>query len=170
MEALLSRFLGHYPSHLQESVRQRLEAGTLGEYVQGKYPTHHSARDDKALFAYVNGLKQRHLKKFPPLSKVVYDTKIDVVKNALGIHRFVSRVQGGKLKAKNEVYIASVFKHAPEAFLEMIVVHELAHFKSKEHDKAFYQFCAHLLPSYHQVEFDFRVWLVARAVEKKEGV
>lgn len=162
--------ISHYPLHLQEAVKERLEAGTLDGYIQKKYPASHAITNDKALFTYVNGLKQRHLKKFPPLSKVAYDAKIDVVKNALGVHRFVSRVQGGKLKAKNEVYIASVFKDAPEAFLEMIVVHELAHFKSKEHDKAFYQFCTHLLPSYHQVEFDFRVWLVVRAVEKKEGV
>ena len=41
----------------------------------------------------------------------------------------------------------------------MIVVHELAHLKEKEHSKAFYQLCSHLEPAYHQLEFDTRLWL-----------
>ena len=68
-------------------------------------------------------------------------------------------VQGGKLKSKNEIRVASVFKNMPEEFLEMIVVHELAHFKEREHDKAFYNLCTFVMPSYHQVEFDLRVYL-----------
>jgi predicted metal-dependent hydrolase len=47
----------------------------------------------------------------------------------------------------------------PEAFLKMIVVHELAHLKEKEHNRAFYQLCEHMLPEYHQLEFDTRVYL-----------
>ena len=71
----------------------------------------------------------------------------------------MSRVQGNKLKSKNEIRISSVFKKAPEAFLSMIVVHELAHLKEKEHNKNFYQLCLHMLPDYHQLEFDMRVYL-----------
>jgi predicted metal-dependent hydrolase len=41
----------------------------------------------------------------------------------------------------------------------MIVVHELSHLKEKEHNKAFYQLCQHMLPEYHQIEFDVRVYL-----------
>ncbi|STF41631.1 metal dependent hydrolase [Escherichia coli] len=41
----------------------------------------------------------------------------------------------------------------------MIVVHELAHLKEKEHNKAFYQLCCHMEPQYHQLEFDTRLWL-----------
>ncbi|NTV12271.1 MAG: M48 family metallopeptidase, partial [Zoogloea sp.] len=41
-------------------------------------------------------------------------------------------------------------------FLRMIVVHELAHIKEREHDKAFYQLCRHMEPDYHQLEFDLR--------------
>jgi predicted metal-dependent hydrolase len=41
----------------------------------------------------------------------------------------------------------------------MIVVHELAHMKEREHDKAFYQLCAHMEPDYHQLEFDLRLYL-----------
>lgn len=42
----------------------------------------------------------------------------------------------------------------------MIVVHELAHLKEHDHNKAFYQLCCHILPDYHQLEFDCRVYLL----------
>lgn len=40
------------------------------------------------------------MKKTAPLSKVVYDGKIHLINNALGLHSYVSRVHGNKLKAK----------------------------------------------------------------------
>jgi predicted metal-dependent hydrolase len=39
------------------------------------------------------------------------------------------------------------------------VVHELAHFKERDHDKAFYQLCRYMEPVYAQLEFDLRVYL-----------
>ncbi|MFQ3200754.1 MAG: putative metal-dependent hydrolase, partial [Zhongshania sp.] len=78
---------------------------------------------------------------------------------ALGLHTAISRVQGGKLKAKKEIRIASLFKDAAPEFLEMIVVHELAHLKESDHNKAFYKLCCYMLPDYHQREFDSRVYL-----------
>lgn len=80
----------------------------------------------------------------------------------MGTNTFVSRPQGGKLKSKNEIRIAALFRAAPEAFLKMIVIHELAHLKEKEHNKSFYQLCCHMDPLYHQWEFDMRVWLTWR--------
>jgi predicted metal-dependent hydrolase len=41
----------------------------------------------------------------------------------------------------------------------MIAVHELAHVKEKEHDKAFYKLCCYMEPAYHQYEFDLRLYL-----------
>ena len=55
--------------------------------------------------------------------------------------------------------IASVFRDAPAEFLKMIVVHELAHLREAEHNKSFYQLCTHMEPSYHQLEFDLRLYL-----------
>jgi len=49
----------------------------------------------------------------------------------------------------------------------MIVVHELAHLKESEHDKAFYALCLHMEPSYHQLEFDLRLWLTAQEFAKR---
>lgn len=153
------KYIRHYPEHLQAQVQSLIKEEKLGDFLRAKYPHPHDIKTDKALYTYVNALKNSYLKKFPPLSKVMYDGKINVIDNALGAHTFVSRVQGNKLKAKNEIRIASLFKQVPEAFLEMIVVHELAHYKEKEHNKAFYQFCTYMLSDYHQKEFELRLYL-----------
>jgi predicted metal-dependent hydrolase len=93
---------------------------------------------------------------------VGYDPKLRVLAQALGTHTKVSRVQGGKLKAKREIRVASLFREAPADMLRMIVAHELAHQKEAEHDRAFYSLCEHLAPGYHQLEFATRVWLMHR--------
>ncbi len=152
------KYLNNYPENLQNQIRELIEKDKLSNYILNKYPTKHEHQNDKALYAYTNAFKNSYLKKFT-LSKVLYDGKINVIKNALGTHTFVSRVQGGKLKAKNEIRIGTIFKNMPEEFLRMIVVHELAHFKEKEHNKAFYKFCTYIEPNYHQFEFDLRVYL-----------
>ena len=68
-------------------------------------------------------------------------------------------MQGTKLRAKREIRVASLFRDTPGEFLQMIVVHELAHLREGEHNKAFYQLCCHIEPAYHQLEFDLRVYL-----------
>ncbi|MCY1184718.1 UTP pyrophosphatase [compost metagenome] len=93
---------------------------------------------------------------------MLFDNRLDLTHRALGLHTAVSRVQGGKLKAKKEIRIASLFREAAPQFLKMIVVHELAHLKESEHNKAFYQLCEHMQPGYHQLEFDLRVYLTYR--------
>ena len=55
--------------------------------------------------------------------------------------------------------VAAMFKQVPDEFLRMIVVHELAHLREKDHDKAFYKLCEHMEPQYHQYEFDVRLYL-----------
>ena len=152
------KYLNHYPQNIQNQIIELFNRRGVKEYLLSKYPLKHSFQTDKALYEYTQDLKSQFLKK-QTLSKVVYDGKINVIKNALGTHTFISRVQGNKLKAKNEIRVATVFKNMPEAFLKMIVTHELAHFKEKEHNKAFYKFCTYIEPSYHQLEFDLRVYL-----------
>jgi len=153
------KYLSHYPEQTQTQVIKLIESGGLAKYLLKKYPKPHTLKNDKTLFSYVMNIKNEYIKKSPPLSKTHYDGKINVIHNALGTHHFISRVQGNKLKAKNEIKIASMFKSVPEDFLEMIVVHELAHFKEKEHNKAFYKLCEYMQPAYHQVEFDLRLYL-----------
>ncbi len=43
-----------------------------------------------------------------------------MLKKRARLHTAVSRVQGGKLKAKAEIRVATVFRNAPEPFLRMI--------------------------------------------------
>jgi len=153
------KYLNHYPASVKNQVLELIKKDKLSSHLLNKYKNTHTFKNDKSLFYYTNDLKNSYMKKVAPLSKVIYDGKINVINNALGTHTFVSRVQGGKLKAKNEIRIASMFKNVPEEFLQMIVVHELAHFKEKEHNKAFYKLCEHMQPNYHQVEFDLRLYL-----------
>ncbi len=153
------KYLNHYPEQTKKQVQLLIQKDGLAKYLLKKYPKPHTMKNDKSLFNYTTQLKNEYIKKSSPLSKVLYDGKINVIHNALGTHHFISRVQGSKLKAKNEIKIASMFKSVPQDFLEMIVVHELAHFKEKEHNKAFYKLCEYMQPSYHQVEFDLRLYL-----------
>ena len=162
MSALL--YLQGYPESLLNQVNSLIEQGRLGEVLNSRYPQRHDVTTDKALWNYVQEIKNRHLRNSSPLSKVAWDNKIHVLKHALGLHTAVSRVQGSKLKAKAEIRVATVFRQAPEPFLRMIVVHELAHLKEKAHNKAFYQLCCHMEPDYHQLEFDTRMWLTHQAL------
>ncbi|MBH3430586.1 YgjP-like metallopeptidase domain-containing protein [Pseudomonas alkylphenolica] len=156
------KYLQAYPAALQDQVRQLIASNRLGAYLQQRYPQRHGIQSDKALYGYAQGLKQEYLRNAPNLDKVLFDNRLDLTHRALGLHTAVSRVQGGKLKAKKEIRIASLFKEAAPEFLKMIVVHELAHLKESEHNKAFYQLCEHMQPGYHQLEFDLRVYLTYR--------
>lgn len=162
------KYLNGYSADLQDKIGAMLERDQIADYLFAKYPTVHKITNDAALRDYVMSLKNQYIKKSAPLSKVVFDKKIHAVNNALGLHTFVSRVQGSKLKSKNEIRISNLFQTAPIAFLDMIAVHELAHLKEKQHNKAFYQLCKHMLPDYHQIEFDVRVYLTQ--IEEREDI
>ncbi len=149
---------GYDPTTLAQ-VHQLVEEKRLGNWLVQRRPLAHTLRTDRALFDYVQQRKAEDLKSTEPLSKVAFDSKLHVVQNALGTHTTVSRVQGSKLKSKREIRIASLFKDVPEAYLHMIVVHELAHLKERAHDKAFYQLCSYMEPDYHQLEFEVRLYL-----------
>ena len=153
------KYLQGYPESLRVQAQQLLVQNKLGELLLKKYPDAHEVRTDRALYDYVMALKTRYLRSAGPLSHVSFDNKLKVIAHALGTHTTISRVQGNKLKAKREIRIASLFKEGPEAFLKMITVHELAHLKEREHDKAFYALCQHMEPSYHQLELDLRLYL-----------
>ncbi|MCE5181650.1 MAG: DUF45 domain-containing protein [Betaproteobacteria bacterium] len=152
-------YLAGYPVALAEQVQRLIEQGLLASMLLQKYPLAHAVRTDRALYDYVLELKGMYLRNAGQLGKVAFDSKLHVIQHALGTHTTISRVQGSKLKAKREIRVATVFKEMPPEFLRMIVVHELAHMKEREHDKAFYQLCRHMEPDYHQLEFDLRAYL-----------
>ena len=153
------KYLAGYSEKITDQVNLLISENRLGSFLLKKYPLAHDIVTEKALYDFAVEIKNAYLRKSPPLSKAIYDGKLNVTQHALGTHTYISKVQGAKLKAKNEIRIASLFRHAPLEFLRMIVVHELAHFKEKDHNKAFYQLCEYMEPAYHQLEFDMRIYL-----------
>ncbi|NHZ42089.1 MULTISPECIES: YgjP-like metallopeptidase domain-containing protein [Massilia] len=153
------KYLSAYSEQTQAQVTQLIAQNKLGEVLKQRYPAAHEVRTDRALYDYVQDLKTEFLRNADPINKVVFDSKLHVIQHALGLHTYISRVQGNKLKAKHEIRVATVFKDTPIEFLRMITVHELAHVKEKQHDKAFYKLCCYMEPNYHQYEFDLRLYL-----------
>lgn len=162
-------YLAGYPEQLLEPVRKLIAHDKLGTWLTQRYPEKHQVQDDGSLYNYINSLKSQYLRNAPALNKVQYDNKISLVKQALGLNISKAHMQGSQIKRRREILIASVFKDAAPQFLRMIAVHELAHLKEPQHDKAFYQLCCHMEPSYHQLEFDFRLYLTQRDITQKQS-
>ena len=158
--SIAARYLAGYPPDLIAQAEQLRLEGRLAEHLDRRLPERHDVRSDGALFAYVQDLKTRHLRNAPPLNFVGYDAKLRVLQHALGTHTRRTQVQGAKLKMRREIRVATLFRDAPAALLRMIVVHELAHLRELDHNKAFYQLCQHMEPDYFQLEFDLRLYLM----------
>ena len=73
------KYLNNYSSTLQGQIRELIEKEKLSDYILNKYPIKHEYQNDKALYEYTNEFKNQYLKKFT-LSKVIYDSKINVIK------------------------------------------------------------------------------------------
>jgi len=153
------KYLNGYPEKLLMQVKKLLEEDKLGEIILKKYPKGHELKKDKDLYKMTMELKNNYIKRSKPLDKVCYDKSINLTHQALGLHIYKPIVHGKKTKMKNEIRICSSFKRMPYEFLEHIVVHELAHLKEKDHNKAFYKLCENIQPSFHQVEFDLRLYI-----------
>ncbi|MBT3506146.1 MAG: M48 family metallopeptidase, partial [Piscirickettsiaceae bacterium] len=87
------KYLSGYPEDVQSQVQSLIANQKLGDFLLNKYPVTHDIQSNKALYAYVIDLKNQYIRQSSPLSKVIYDDKLDVLHHALGLHRFVSRVQ-----------------------------------------------------------------------------
>ncbi|MBA4215893.1 MAG: M48 family metallopeptidase [Proteobacteria bacterium] len=157
---LAARYLAGYPPDLIQQAEQLRLDGRLAGHLARRLPEAHAVRSDSALFDYVNELKARHLRNAAPLNFVGFDAKLRVLQQALGTHTRRTQVQGARLKMRREIRVATLFKDAPAALLRMIVVHELAHLRELEHNKAFYALCQHMEPDYFQLEFDLRLYLM----------
>ncbi|MCE4538493.1 DUF45 domain-containing protein [Pelomonas sp. P7] len=157
---LAARYLAGYPPELIAQAETLRLQGRLASHLAQRLPERHEVRSDVALFDYVNELKSRHMRNAGPLQFVGFDAKLRVLQQALGTHTRRTQVQGARLRTRREIRVATLFKEAPAALLRMIVVHELAHLRELDHDKAFYQLCQHMEPDYFQLEFDLRLYLM----------
>lgn len=154
------KYFQAYSEEIKIQVEQLIANGNVKNYLLNKYPKPHDIKSDKLLYEYANELRKIYMRNTSPISKVIYEKQKDIVQSALGTHSFVSRNHGGKLKSKHEIRISSALSVAPKEMLELLVVHELAHFKEKDHNKAFYKLCENMLSDYHQIELDLRIFLV----------
>ena len=152
-------YLAGYPDDLVESINQMIEKKRLAEWLLSRYPQRHDVRSDRALYEYVMELKSTYLRNAGQINRVAFDNTLHLTRNALGMHTSKTQVHGAKLKAKREIHVATMFKDMPPEFLRMIVVHELAHIKESDHNKAFYKLCCNMEPEYHQLEFNLRAYL-----------
>ena len=59
------KYLSGYPESLQQQIRQLIAEGRLGDYLERRYPQRHQVQSDKALYGYVQQLRQSHLKSAP---------------------------------------------------------------------------------------------------------
>ena len=94
------KYLVGYPPHVLARVQELIDQGRLGEVLQQRYGDAHTVRTDGQLYDYVQSLKERHQRQSVPLGKVIYDSKLQVMKHALGTHTSISRVQGGRLPVR----------------------------------------------------------------------
>jgi predicted metal-dependent hydrolase len=140
-------------------VRRGLADGSLARGLAARYPGRHEVRTHAALYRLAQELKQRHLRRAPPLAKVLFDDRLTAREFALGLNSRLARVQGGRLATKREIRIAGLFRDLAPEFLRMVLVHELAHLKEFDHSPAFYRLCRAMEPDYDQLEFDLRLVL-----------
>lgn len=159
-------YLTGYAPALRQQVKRLIDTDQLGAWLARRYPPApaHAIQSNSALYDYTQRIKQAYLRSSVPVTKVSFDARLHVIDNVLGQHQFISRVQGAKLKSKNEIKISALLKALPEPLLQMVVVHELAHLREKDHNKAFYQLCEHMLADYHQRELDLRLFLTHQSL------
>ena len=100
------KYLAGYSSEIQEQVQSLIAQDQLGQFLLKRHPQIHDVRTDKALYDYTIEIKNQYLRKSQPLSKVIFDDKISLSHQALGLHSYVARKQGAKIKAKNEIRIS----------------------------------------------------------------
>lgn len=161
------KYLSGYSENIRQQVQQLIEQSKLQGYLLKRYPSAHNYSNNDQLYRFGQELKQRFMKNAPPLKKIVFDPKVSVMHHALGLNAHITRAHGGKLKASHEIRIDPCFKRCPEAFLRMILVHELAHLKERDHNKSFYQLCQHMEPEYFQLELDLRLMLTWQETEQQ---
>ena len=156
------RYIAGYPEVTVNQARDLIERDHLGQYLLRRYPEPHDVNSNKLLRRYTQEIKSAYLRSSERLSKVCYDDRLHLIHHALGTQTFVSLAHGGRLKSRRELRVSSLFKRGPEPLLRMIVVHELAHLKEREHNEAFYRLCLHMEAAYHQLELDARLYLIQR--------
>ena len=80
------KYLSGCSPTVTDQVQRLIDNNILTDVLLKKYPTRHDIKTDKALYSYVMDLKNQYLRQSGRISKVVYDDKLDVLHQALGLH------------------------------------------------------------------------------------
>jgi len=110
------RYLQAYPESLQQQVQKMISGPGIAAWLLDRHPEAHGVRTDGALYTFVIDLKNEFLRQADPINKVTFDSKLQIIQHALGLHTTTSRIQGSKLKAKRDIKVAALFKDTPMAF------------------------------------------------------
>lgn len=161
------KYLSGYNEDLIKQVDFIIKSNKLGEVLTKKYKTKHSITNDKVLYNLAVDIKNQYMKNSKMPNRVYYDNKIETLNNALGLHSYIPIIHGKKIKVINDIKISTNFKNMPYEFLYNVLIHEIAHLKEKEHNKAFYNLCQNMSPEYFQIDFDLRLYLTYLDLYKK---
>ena len=153
------KYLNGYNQDLLAQVDTIIKQNRLGDVLLSKYKEKHNVSSDKELYKLGANLKNQFMKNAKMPDKIYFDNKIELNNQALGLHSYIPIVHGRKIKMINDIKISSRFKSMPYEFLYNVLIHELAHLKEKDHNKAFFMLCEKMSPSYFQVDFDLRLYL-----------
>ena len=107
------KYLTAYEPKVINQIQSLIDNDQLGLFIFNKYPEAHNITSARALYDYAIDIKNDYLRKSSVLGKVIYDDKIHVINDALGLHTYISRVQGKKLKAKSESRVSTLFNRSP---------------------------------------------------------
>lgn len=95
----------------------------------------------------IAALKARAQKILPP--KVAYYASLMGVVPA-GVKITTARTRFGSCSAKNSLCFSCFVMDCPDAAVDLVVVHELAHIREKNHGPGFYALLGSILPDYKE--------------------
>ena len=95
----------------------------------------------------IQALKARARAVLP--GKVAYYSRLMGLTPA-GVKITAARTRYGSCSGKNSLCFSCFLMNAPEAAIDLVVVHELCHIRHKNHGPAFYALLESVLPDYRQ--------------------
>lgn len=97
--------------------------------------------------AEISVLRERAARELPP--KIDYYSRLMGVTPA-GIRITSARTRYGSCSAKNRLCFSCFLMTCPDAAIDLVVVHELAHIREKNHGPRFYALLASILPDHQE--------------------
>ena len=70
------KYIAHYSEQIQSQAATLISTGRLGDYLDKNYPNRHQIQSDKALYQYINEIKNQYMRKSSPLSQVTYNLSL----------------------------------------------------------------------------------------------